>query len=106
MIEEKVSKYRCEICDTVYDSADDARACEDRPVSQDYGVKPGDRVLILSGDGTGVYATAESTTVFSRDWGHHAWKHYWHTVGIVANVDTGGCRLLTFDAYELVKGNG
>ena len=100
MKEIKVIHYQCEVCKHVYKDEDDALKCEERRVLQDKGVTVGDKVRILTGDGAGEYAIVKRRIVFNRIWGEGAWKRYWHTVGLEADlVDQIGTRLLTFDAY-------
>lgn len=54
------------------------------------------------GDGKGQMAKVTKIFVYSMDWGHYAWKRYWHTVGITADlVESWGSRQLTFDSYEV-----
>ena len=93
-------EYQCELCGTKYSSEATAKECESRPVRFD-GVKVGDYVRILRGDGKGKRVKVSSVFVFDREWGHYAWKRYWHTVGCVADMDCGS-RQLTFDDYEIV----
>jgi hypothetical protein len=92
--------YLCEICKRAYQSEAAAKECETRSISEDKGVKVGDRVRVLRGDGVGVLATVESVIVYDREWGHYAWERYWHTIGLIARLDTWGHRQLTFDDYE------
>lgn len=96
--------YKCSICGTTYKDEKSAYDCEEKPISQDKGVKVGDKVFILSGDGTGEIATVKRRMVVDKSWGHYAWERYWHTVMISADIDGSyGSRQLTFDAYEPVK---
>ena len=95
--------YECEKCHTFYESADLALECETRPITQDKNVKMDDMVRITRGDGAGSLAHITSVGVLSRDWGHHFWERYWHTVYITAKViDDWGSRILTFDDYEAI----
>ena len=96
-----IIKYQCEICKHLYKTKEDAFGCEEKPISQDTGVKIGDTVLITDGEGSGEKAKVESRWVVDKHWGHYAWDKYWHTVAIGAAVDSGGNRLLTFDSYKL-----
>lgn len=93
--------YECEICHERYGSAEKALECESKPVTGDKGVKVGDTVRIVRGDGAG-YENAKVTavTIYSKNWGHYQWERYWHTVGLVAKLDLGS-RTLTFDDYEV-----
>lgn len=99
----QVTRYKCSTCGKVYDNKTGATSCESAPVSQDKGAKVGDRVRVTLGDGAGGLAIVESVYVIDREWGHYAWKRYWHTVALTAKlVDDVGSRMLTFDSYELV----
>jgi hypothetical protein len=98
-----ITPYECEICGARYSTADVAKKCESKPLSQDKGVNVGDEVLITSGDGKGEKATVERILVYDMEWGHYAWERYWHTIGLVANLnESPGSRQLTFDSYEPV----
>lgn len=98
-----LEKYQCEICGHEYDKQSEAEKCEAKPVSQDKGVKVGDVVLIVGGEGQGSKATVDSRFVVNMYWGHYMWERYWHTVSITANlIDSTGFRILTFDDYELI----
>lgn len=93
--------YQCEVCETEYAVKDEALRCEAKPVSQDKGVKVGDIVTIIEGDGRGQRAKVTRVYVLSKNWGHYAWERYWHTVSVNAEIiDSYGCRQLTFDNYE------
>lgn len=95
------SFYKCDICGAEYSSKEEAKKCESRPVSKDKGVKIGDTVRILSGDGTGKLAIVTSRSIVDKNWGHYMWDVYWHTVMLGADIkDEYGSRALTFDAYE------
>lgn len=99
----QIQKYQCDICGALYETAQAAKKCESKPVSEDKGVKVGDMVLITKGEGQGSEATVESRFVFSMEWGHYAWERYWHTVGLTAKVSNSwGHRQLTFDSYDPV----
>jgi len=104
MKEFSVKKYKCEICDHVYDNQNDAELCESKSISQDKGVKVGDTVFITGGEGKGSMAKVRSVYIVDMNWGHYAWERYWHTVSLTADVIEGfGSRLLTFDQYEKNK---
>jgi hypothetical protein len=97
----QVERYQCEICETWYESKQEAAKCESRPVSQDKGVKVGDIVLITQGDGAGETGKVKRIFVYSKDWGHYAWDRYWHTVALDADIiNSWGTRQLSFDSYE------
>jgi hypothetical protein len=94
-------RYKCSICGTTYDIEKEALECESRPISQDKGVKIGDKVFITRGDGSGNIATVSSVFVYDKHWGHYFWETYWHTIGLTAKLDDApGSRQLTFDSYE------
>jgi hypothetical protein len=98
------TRYQCEICRCIYDLPAEAEECESRPVSQDKGVKVGDRVRITRGEGAGHLCEITSVYVLDRAWGHHAWDRYWHTVCVSGRVvDWYGSRMLTFDSYEVLR---
>jgi hypothetical protein len=98
------TEYQCEICKHVYDTQDKALKCESRPVSQDRGVKIGDRVLITGGDGKGHLCEVSEIGIHDMEWGHYAADRYWHTVCVGGKViGSWGHRALTFDDYEVVK---
>ena len=100
----ELKRYQCEICGAQYANEAEAKRCESVPRREDKGVKPGDLVRVLSGDGAGRLATVTSVFVYDKDWGHYAAERYWHTVGVTAKiVDDWGSRQLTFDAYEVKK---
>lgn len=93
--------YKCDICGAVFDTEQQARKCESRPVTQDRGVKVGDVVTVLSGDGAGKKARVDSIRIADCAWGHYAWDRYWHTPVLSAKLlGEWGSRTLTFDAYS------
>lgn len=93
--------YECSVCGAEYETEKEAASCERKKVTKDKGVKKGDTIKITNGDGTGKYATVEDIFIYSKYWGHYAWKRYWHTVGLNAKlIDDWGSRQLTFDDYE------
>ena len=97
-----VMKYRCSICRTMFDTAEEALQCEERPLSMDKGVKIGDKVNVTRGSGAGHTATVEDVYPIDRTWGHVLWNRYWHTVGITVKLDDlPGHRFLTFDDYTI-----
>lgn len=98
------STYECEICHENYGSAEKALECESRPITADKFVKIGDLVRIVRGDGAGyTHGKITKITVISKDWGHHSWERYWHTIGVVVDLEGDvGTRFLTFDDYEVV----
>lgn len=95
------TRFQCEVCKHVYETAEAAAKCESRPVSQDRGVKVGDRVMITAGDGVGHWCEIDAVYVLDREWGHYAWERYWHTVAVNGKViGSWGSRMLTFDNYR------
>ena len=97
------TKYQCETCDGLYRSKEAALECEEKPISQDTGVRVGDIVIITGGEGSGEKAKVSSRSVIDKHWGHYAWKKYWHTISITAALlDSSGSRMLTFDNYKTV----
>ena len=95
--------YKCEICETSYVSESAALECESKKVTYDKGVKIGDIVRIIGGEGSGELAKVVNVYVIDMHWGHYAWKRYWHTVALEGEcLNRSGTRILTFDHYELV----
>jgi hypothetical protein len=93
--------YVCEICGHEYEDEKQARDCEGRQITQDKGISVGDKVLITGGDGCGSLGLVKSVFVIDKYWGHYAWKRYWHTIAISADIiGSYGTRMLTFDDYE------
>lgn len=97
-----ILKYNCTICHTMYDTDAQALKCEEQPLRFDRGVKVGDLVLVIGGDGAGLRGTVESIKIMDKDWGHYAWKRYWHTIALTVKMPDWGHRLLTFDDYEVL----
>lgn len=101
------TRYVCEKCDAEYKTEDLALACEVIPITQDKGVKVGDIVKVITGeisaDGCS-YAKVEKTWVVDNEWGHYAYRRYWHTVALSATFigKCGGSRTLSFDSYEVI----
>jgi hypothetical protein len=97
------TKYKCGICGHTYDNKEDAESCEAKPIAYDKGVKIGDKIRIVTGQGQGM-ATVTRVFIFDKYWGHYAWERYWHTVAVDAKCDgSWGSRQLTFDDYVPVK---
>ena len=88
---EQITKYICEKCNTSYFDEQSAVICESREVTEDKGAKIGDRVMILSGQGSGEFAKISSITIIDKDWGHYHWERYWHTIAVCADLDSFGC---------------
>lgn len=99
-----VVTYECSICKSSYSTEDEAIECEGKKISQDRGVKEGDIVIITQGDGTGKEALVKEVFIINKEWGHYAWKRYWHTVALEADIiGEWGTRMLTFDSYKCKK---
>lgn len=97
----QITKYECEVCGAKYNDEKDALHCEQMPVEHDKGVKVGDLVRIISGDGSGSLARVTRVLVHEPGWGP---ARYAHTVFLQADVvDSWGSRQLSFDSYEVVK---
>jgi hypothetical protein len=94
------TSYQCETCRKEYETAEAARLCENKEVTHDRYVKVGDEVTVTVGDGVGKWCKVTLVGVLDREWGHHAWERYWHTVFLVGNVQGGGTRMLLWDQYE------
>ncbi len=100
--------YKCGLCELEFGTEVEALQCEAKPITEDKGVKVGDKVWILHGQGTGEIATVERIVVVKKDWGHYAWERYWHTIAVSAdctypNGTYSGTRFLTFDSYRPVE---
>lgn len=101
------TRYICEKCNAEYKNEDLALACEVIPITQDKGVKVGDIVKVINGelsaDGC-CYAKVEKIWVIDNEWGHYAYRRYWHTIALLATFigKCGGTRTLTFDSYEVI----
>ncbi len=94
------TSYGCEICGEEFKTEAEALECEKQPVTQSKGVKVGEIINIITGQGIG---RGEVTTVYiiQKSWGHYAWKRYWHTEAITAKcLNSYGERVLTFDDYN------
>lgn len=97
-----ITEYECEICGAIYSTKKEALKCESKPVTYDRGVKIGDTVRIIRGDGQGL-AKVENIWIIDKDWGHYVADRYHHTVAMsVKCLDSWGNRTLTFDDYELI----
>ena len=104
MKEIKQTKYQCSLCKEIYGTKEEALGCELKSVSQDKGAKIGDKVEILSGQGEGEKAIIDRISIIGKYWGHYAWKQYWHTVAVNADIiGSYAGRMLLFDSYKLIK---
>ncbi len=98
----QVTRYSCELCGGIYETEKEARFCESCPVSKEKGVRIGDIVRVIAGDGTGARAKVTSISICSGKYGHYAWAKYRHTVAVHADfLDQYGSRFLLFDSYEV-----
>lgn len=98
----QVTKFKCSLCSTTYSTKKEALSCEGKSVTQNKGVKIGDIITITAGDGCGRLAKVTKVGVIDKSWGHHAWKTYWHTVYVNADIlGSFGSRMLTFDSYKI-----
>jgi len=95
--------YACEICRQLYDCKEEALECESKPISQDKGIKVGDKVRITQGEGKGQVAIVTDIYVTDKEWGHYARERYWHTIKLCAKLSNGCSRILTFDSYQCLK---
>jgi len=101
----KITKvyYQCEICGQQYLTKEDALECESKPITKDKGVMVGDEVLITRGGGEGKRGKVTFIKIVTKDWGHHFWTRYWHTVALEVDViNSYGCRFLTFEDYKVI----
>lgn len=97
----QVTKYECKVCGERYDTKEDMKECESKPITHDLGVKVGDIVIILRGDGQGEKAKVKSIWIANKYWGHYAWKRYWHTPVLDADIiSSWGTRSLTWEDYK------
>lgn len=96
--------YQCEICKQAYETEIEAKRCESVPITQDKGVKVGDKVRILYGDGAGKILLVENLHIVNRSYGHNYYERYWHTVALSGEIldERGGNRYLTWDQYEVL----
>ena len=104
IIETKMTTtYICKKCDSRYEKKENAFRCEQKPITQDKGVKVGDTVKVTYGDGKGDLARVTKVYICNDKEGHYAWEKYWHTVALVAEfLDGIGTRVLHYDWYEVV----
>lgn len=92
--------YQCEVCNMQHRTCEAAARCESLGRLMDKGVRVGDRVRVLTGEGRGQIGFCESVFVFTAD--YH--PDYAHTVGITAKmIESWGHRQLQHDAYEPVR---
>lgn len=88
--------YQCEKCGSTYTNEHDVIECEATPIYWDKGVKIGDKVRILNGDGAGQLATVVSTKVMDKSWGK---RHFHSIVLTVLLQDNYSNRILGFNDY-------
>ena len=101
IVEKTIISYKCEICGHEYPDKSEAISCKSRAVTQDNGVKVGDTVMCIRGQGSGKTAVVEEVYVIDKYWGHCDYVRYWHTIAIVVKFDI-GARHLTFDDYRRI----
>lgn len=96
-------KYQCEICQKIYDHEAQAIKCESRPIQHDRGVKVGDIVKIINGDGKGEKAKVTRIGIFDAEYGHYQADAYHHSVYLLADcIESFGSRQLAFTDYEIM----
>ena len=81
-----ISLFKCSICGELYGSEAEAKKCESRPKIEDKGVKIGDIIKIIKGEGAGSRGKVKEIFIYDKSWGHYEWERYWHTVGITADI--------------------
>lgn len=97
---DRVSTFKCKVCGESFGTNEEKLECERTPITHD-DAEIGDIVIIKQGDGIGAKALVKRKWVTEKSWGHYAWKRYWHTISLEADiVGSYGTRLLTFDSYE------
>ena len=95
-----MKKYKCSICGTNFKDEKTAILCEqNKKISKQTILNVGDYVKVKNGDGDGELAKITKKTIFDIEWGHYAWKRYWHTEGLIVEFENGSGRILTFDDY-------
>ena len=78
---------------------EEAFNCKSKPITQDKGIKLGDKVRILNGNGAGGLGLVKRLVVIDKKWG----QRYWHTIMLIVDiVGSFGSRQLVFDDYEKV----
>lgn len=98
-----IEMYHCEICGAEYSNAVDCLENEKIPISHDKGVKVGDKINIITGEGRGL---GEVSSIFivqcNNQYGYP--KEYWHSVALIAECKQAfGSRSLCFNDYEVIK---
>lgn len=95
-----IKKWRCIVCNEIFNDIMEAARCEAEPVTKDKGAKLGDRVLITKDDGKGKTAIVNEISVLSKT---YAGLYFWHTIAVAAKIENDwGTRFLTFDSYEVI----
>lgn len=96
-----LQKYKCDICDEVYNSEAEALACEATPLKDYYGLNIGDKVRILRGDCKGSLATIESIGAHKQSYFN---ERLHHSIYLIAKVDDSwGHRQLSVGDYEPIS---
>jgi hypothetical protein len=99
MIPVTITKYKCEICGTLFAEKGSALFCESKPASTENIVKVGDIVEVLYGEGKGELARVTATKVESSDR-----SCYHHTQSVsVEMFQSWGSRYLYCDHYIVVE---
>lgn len=101
-IERLVVTYKCSICGHEYEKISEAQSCESQPVTMDRGVKVGDNILCINGQGAGEVCRVEAVHIIDKYWAHYAWQRYWHTIVLDVKFPIGGNRWLTYDDYSVL----
>ncbi len=100
---QEVIKFKCSICGEIYDTKEQCESCENKPITQDKGVKIGDEVRVIKGYYQGL-AKVVGIRIESKHWRDHYFNRYWHTIGLSVNCINGlDSRSLSFDDYETIK---
>ncbi len=94
--------YSCDVCGCQYSSPESAIRCEQLPILHDFGVKVGDSVKILYGDGSGERAVVESLHVASPSDVPPILAHSRYL--IAKCVESYGSRVLYHLQYEAIGG--
>ena len=94
-----VIKHQCEICGGLHDTEDAARMCEATPITQDLGVRVGDKVMVTVGPLRHHKATVDGIMICSD---HD--PIYRHTVCLLVSVPP-ATTIVRFDQYFELQEN-